>query len=160
MFDDHGAPDLEARLPAYAGTIALARFSLSGEDLVESADRANFEALLGALAKPAGDLSIAVAVDPSGTLGATVTAFRVAGVDARALLVGVYGISAGTGGGPPSIPAPMNVAGKQVVPVTLGSSMPAELRALEAHYLYTSGDVVYLVHGSSAGAAGLIGALA
>ena len=159
MFDAHDAPDLEARLPADASAIPLARFSLTGEDVLDGADRAPFDALLGALGKDPGDLSLAVAIDPTGRLGATVTAFRVASVDAGALLIALNSVSAGSGGAPLPVPASATVAGKQVVPVTLGPSMPAELRALEAHYLYASGDVVYLVHGSTAGAAAVIGVL-
>jgi hypothetical protein len=158
MFESHGAPDLEAQLPAFAGGIPLARFSLTGEDMLASGDRATVETLLALLGKDAADVRIAAAVDQSGNLGAWVTAFRVEGVDAGGLRTALGTVAMGVSA-PVPMPSPTTVAGKQVIQVTLGPTMPEALRAVEAHYLYAAGEVVYFVHGTTAGASTLIGSL-
>ena len=87
--NNHGAPAIEALLPAKVGAVALERLSLTGPDfyaLGTDATRAQLDAMLGKLGKKVTDLSVADAGDPRGLTVIEIGIFRVAGAVADRLL--------------------------------------------------------------------------
>ncbi len=87
--NNHGAPAIEAMLPAKVGTVALERLSLTGPDfyaLGTDATRAQLDAMLGKLGKKVTDLTVADAGDPRGLTVIEIGIFRVADAAADRLL--------------------------------------------------------------------------
>ena len=80
--DVHGAPDLEALLPAEVDGITLTRASYTGQTLTEVAgfDSTTLERLLDEVGADTDDLTVGIAGDPSGRL--MIAAIRVDGVTA------------------------------------------------------------------------------
>jgi len=80
--DVHGAPDLEALLPAEVDGVELTRASYTGETLsqVDGFDSTTLERLLADVGAATDDLSIGIAGDPNGEL--LIAAIRVRGVAA------------------------------------------------------------------------------
>jgi hypothetical protein len=120
-------PALEAQFPATIGGEPLDVYSMSGADFISDPDDvAAVTQALGAVGKTLDDVTVAIAFLPDGGI----TAIRVAGADASALAqVLLEGVQ-----GPGLEMVPAQVAGKDVSHIP---SIPA--------YVYTAGDVVWVV---------------
>jgi hypothetical protein len=87
--DLHGAPELEARLPATIGGVDLTTVSLTGPAFLAGGGevaQGQLNGMLDDLGKTAEDLTVAEASDPTGMLVFQEGLFRVQGSDAMQLL--------------------------------------------------------------------------
>jgi hypothetical protein len=133
----HAAPALEALLPATIGGHRLQRGSADGA-VVLSGSNAFSQVLKGILAragKSPAELTFANAQDPTGALQVEVGAFRVRGLDARALRDAL--VRSTRPNAPGLAVSRAAVGGRRVTRVVYpgGSTL----------YLYPHGDVVYYV---------------
>ena len=133
----HGAPSLEALLPATINGVTMVRTSFDAVDeLSGDAAGAAMTAFLASQGKTPADMKIAEAFDPDNNSVAVVL-FSAPGIDAGAIRTAM--VTAGlfvpkSATPPPGVPAATTVGGKQVVVIAQGSDMD---------YLYAKGDVLY-----------------
>ncbi|HVA87761.1 MAG TPA: hypothetical protein VNF73_15765, partial [Candidatus Saccharimonadales bacterium] len=114
-----GDKALEARLPDSINGVTLRKFSIAGADFLtnpSSAGASDLNGALAALGKTPADVSVAVATDPSGELGLTLGAFRIAGTDSGALLNAF--VSATQKEAPGATVAQTSIGGKNVTQIT------------------------------------------
>ena len=135
----HADPALEALLPAAVGGTPLARSSVSLATMLDSgANRPAIDAFLGSIGKSEGDGSVALAVDPSGVVPGGISAFKVTGADATALLGGLVAVERSDLGAGATV-AQATVGGKAVTVLTIGNGVN------DNTWVYGHGDVVFVV---------------
>ena len=103
VFERHADPALEDRLPSVVVGARLTKFSLTSDDFVTESNEMLFESFLDAVDRPAGDVTLAMAVDRSATIAGVVNAIRVRGADATSLLDAVLDLQANSAPDPPEI---------------------------------------------------------
>lgn len=129
--------DLEAVLPASVNRVTLQKQSLRGSDLPESNE---LKAVLGRLGATADDVSFAVAAPATGTSGPTISATRVAGIDAQRVIAEIVASEEAKDSTLKASPA--TLGGKQV---TVVAAPDADVS--DAIYLYGAGDIAFQVEG-------------
>lgn len=130
----HADPELEARMPASIGGQILAVQSLGGAAVLGEADEAALQPLLDVIAaqgRTLDDLSIAVGVNEDSSV--VITALRVAGADASALVDGVLGLASPED---QVSQAPGQIAGKDVIVVTDRTGV---------QQFYPMGDILWII---------------
>jgi hypothetical protein len=143
--DLHADPELEALFPTSVGGQPLAVQSFAGS-VMQQGDEDTWQAIEEALAsvgRTIDDVTVGFALTPD--FDAPVTAFRVAGADAAALLPAVIAIQDASG-----TQTPGEIAGKSVVIVD-----GAEGRT----YAYARDDVIWLVKAEDPGLTEIFSAL-
>jgi hypothetical protein len=130
--------DLEALLPDELGGLPTQKFSFAGADFLSNGgpETEDFQKVLTALGKSPADLSVAIA---GSTIGQTVGAYRIRGVDAAGLLPAF--IAAFQQGDTGATVTDVSYGGKSVKK----ASSPTD----ETVYLYASGDVVFFAGGDA-----------
>lgn len=139
IFSNHADPALEALLPSSVSGTPLLRYSLTLTQLLDSgSDRVGVNAFLQSINKTEADGSYASAFDPSNKLGGGISAFKVAGADAAALLAGITALQItdlGTG----ATTEAATVGGKNVTVASVGDGVN------DTEWIYGHGDVVFVV---------------
>lgn len=149
--ESHVAPDLEAKLPHLVGSATLTTQSVLGTSVLQS-DAASqaLVASLTKLGKTPADLEIAQAHDASGSLQASVLAYRVKGATAsdlgKALLASLLTDTSAT---PKS--SQVTLASRPVTKVTFAQS--------PAVYLYEASGIVFAVQAADDSVASTVLAL-
>lgn len=146
------APELIAMLPDKVGSTPLTRDSVIGTDVL--ADDTTSRAMIAGLAtlgSTPANLHIAQAYDETGTLQASLVAFRVPGMPASKLAPIVVdtwlsGSSAGV------VTSKVTLGGRELTKVTYGSGGPSA-------YVRESGEAVIVIDTTDAALAGTIAAL-
>jgi hypothetical protein len=135
----HGAPDLEAVLPATMCGAPSLKFSFGGASFGAAAGQipAFFGDFVGATGKSMADVSFASATSTGSGSCADINAFKVNGLD-ESSLKGFYQTMETSDG---NTPTDANVGGKNVVKTTDGN------------YAYFKGDTVFVVDASGDDAA-------
>jgi hypothetical protein len=143
----HGAPELEAVLPAQMCGAASLKFSFGGASFGAAAGQipAFYGDFVGATGKSMADVSFASATSTGSGSCPDITAFKVNGLD-EGSLKGFYQTMETSDGNSPS---DANIGGKAVVKTTDGN------------YAYFKGDTVFVVNagGDDAAAATALGLL-
>lgn len=140
IFDSHADPSLEAALPSDIGGVSLARFSLTGDNAIMQGAASQYDSLLSKLGKARGDLAMAGAADPTGSLAGSIVALRVSGADPTALLRAFLEVQ-GSRPSPPTA-SETNLGGQSVT--KLAFSEPG----LPYQYVLARGDVLFIVTAS------------
>ncbi len=130
----HADPELEARMPTSIGGQVLAVQSLGGAAVFAGTDEAAIQPLLDVIAaqgRTLDDLSIAVAYNEDYSVA--ITALRLAGADASALVEGVLGMASPDDN---VSQAPGRIAGKAVIAVTDRTGL---------QQFYAQGDILWII---------------
>lgn len=137
--DSHFDPELEATLPSQVEGITLDVYSLGPDALITPQTEQSWTAFLVTAGGRRSGLSFAAATDRSGELAGAVSATRVAGAEAGALIRA--GIEAQTPiGGEPPATSEVQLAGRTVTAVSSElAGAPATL------YLFADGDILFAV---------------
>ncbi len=154
IFSSHADPALEALLPATVTGIEMTRYSVSLTQLLDAGgDRPGIDAFLLGIGKSEADGSYAAAFDINNQLAGGISAFKVAGAPAEALLAGITEVQrSDLGAGAATTQA--TVGNKAVTVVSVGSGVN------DTQWIYGHGDVVFVVQApDEAGAAVLLAAL-
>lgn len=131
----HGAPELEAALPAQMCGAPALKFSMGGASFGAAAGQvpAFYTGFLGLTGKSMADVSFASASSTGSGSCPDITAFRVNGLDANALQSLYAQLQTSDG----YTTTPANVAGKNV------------LKSSNSEYAYFKGDTVFTVDAST-----------
>ena len=139
LFSSHVDPALEALLPESVSGTSLLRYSIGFSQLLDSGgNRPVVDAFLQSIGKTEADGTFASAFDSSGQLAGGISAFKVAGAPAEALLNGVIELEkSDLGAGAATHQA--TVGNKPVIVVSVGSGVN------DTEWIYGHGDVVFVV---------------
>jgi hypothetical protein len=134
--------ELEARLPDSFNGVPLLKSSYRGDTILGDPripSNADLRGVVASLGRKPDDYTVALAVDPTLTLGATIGAIRLAGVDGNVFLSADVAFNQRTT--PGLLVAQAHLGGKDVTamtdPATLGTEGPT--------YIYPSGDTLFFV---------------
>lgn len=143
IFSTHGDPALEALLPATLIGTPLTRYSLTLTQLLDAGgDRVGIDAFLQGIGKTEADGSYAAAFDPTNGLGGGISAFKVTGADAAALLAGITELEKSDLGTNPTV-GQATLAGKNVTSLSVGDGVN------DNEWVYGHGEVVFVVHAAN-----------
>ncbi len=137
--------DLEARLPSAVNGVTLTKYSLKGANFMttQNPGAKALTDMLSSIGKNPSDVSVAVAADPSGNLGISIGAFRVAGTDSGALLAAF--VAATQKETPSDVVTPANVGGENVTQIT--NPTDTEAGTID---VYASADTLFYVQAKDA----------
>jgi hypothetical protein len=149
--ESHVSPSLEALLPKLVEGTALTTQSWSGDDiLIDDGWSDTFRTFLQGASKSPGDLLVAQAYDPGGTLDFTVGVFKISAVTAADVAKTL--VSANMADAPELTSTTATVGGKKVTQGGFADTGPES-------YLYEHEDLVYDVETTDADLAAKILAL-
>jgi hypothetical protein len=140
-------PALEAQLPSDVRGRSLAKISVRGADLPSfgggQADA--FREMFSRLGTSPQNMTVAMALDMTGSLGAQAIAFRLVGTDATRL-IGEF-TNAAKSGNSNAVIGQVTLGGKNVTTITVPGSAEGIL------YAYPKGDTVFMVQAKDQGVA-------
>jgi hypothetical protein len=138
VLDRHADAGLEALLPGQLGGVPLAKYSLTATEFVRPEVRARFDQFLAVLGASEGDVSLAVAIDPSTQLDGSISALRIRDAETGALLQAYLDAEAAQPS--PSSTTPVTIGGRAATKATSTTTAGTTTR-----FIYAAGDVLFIV---------------